>query len=111
VETSRIAKRLVKNCWTKHGLPYCMQKIEEENWVSSATLSLGVDLCVSLSNYLFLTSPRLMKISEVVIEGVEITGDCAQVEISVRGASATGTVGNNAETEAPGTDVAVAPEV
>jgi hypothetical protein len=44
-----------------------MQKIEEENWVSSATLSLGVDLCVSLSNYLFLTSPRLMKISEVVI--------------------------------------------
>jgi hypothetical protein len=26
-----IAKRLMKNWWTKHGLPYCMQKIEEEN--------------------------------------------------------------------------------
>jgi hypothetical protein len=67
VETGRIAKRLVKNCWTKHGLPYCMQKIKEENWVSSTTLSLGVDLRVSLSNYPFLTSPRLMKISEAVI--------------------------------------------
>jgi hypothetical protein len=30
VETGQIAK-LVKNWWTKHGLPYCMQKIEEEN--------------------------------------------------------------------------------
>jgi hypothetical protein len=33
-----IAKRLMKNWWTKHGLPYCMQKIEEENWVSFITL-------------------------------------------------------------------------
>jgi hypothetical protein len=33
-----IAKRLMKNWWTKHGLPYCMQKIEEENWVSFVTL-------------------------------------------------------------------------
>jgi hypothetical protein len=30
----RIVKRLVKNWWVKHGLMYCMQKIEEENWVS-----------------------------------------------------------------------------
>jgi hypothetical protein len=65
-ETGQIAKRLMKNWWTKHGLPYCMQKIEEENWVSSDTLSLGVDLCMSLSNYLFLTSPKLMKASKVV---------------------------------------------
>jgi hypothetical protein len=41
-------------------------KIKEENWVSFATLSLGVDLRMSLSNYLFLTSPMLMKLSEVV---------------------------------------------
>jgi hypothetical protein len=34
-ETSRIVKRLVKNWWTRHGLPYCMQKIEDENRVSS----------------------------------------------------------------------------
>jgi hypothetical protein len=25
VETGRIAKKLVKNWWTKHGLPYCMR--------------------------------------------------------------------------------------
>jgi hypothetical protein len=35
--------------------------------VSSGTLSLGVDLCMSLFNYLFLTSPKLMKVSEVVM--------------------------------------------
>jgi hypothetical protein len=34
VETGQIAKRLMKN-WTKHCLPYCMQKIEEENQASS----------------------------------------------------------------------------
>jgi hypothetical protein len=48
-KTGRIAKILVKNWWTKHGLS-----------------SLGVDLLMSLPNYLFLTSPKLMKISEVV---------------------------------------------
>jgi hypothetical protein len=37
-ELGRIAKRLVKNWWTKHGLPYCMQRIEEENQVSFATM-------------------------------------------------------------------------
>jgi hypothetical protein len=67
VETDRIAKRLVKNWWAKHGLSYCMQKIEEENRVSSDTFSLGVGLCVSLSSYLFLPSPKLMKASEVVM--------------------------------------------
>jgi hypothetical protein len=25
VETGRTAKKLVKNWWTKHGLPYCMR--------------------------------------------------------------------------------------
>jgi hypothetical protein len=65
-KTGRIAKRLVKIWWTKHGLLYCMQKIEEENRLSSGTLSIGVDLCMSLPNYLFLTSPKLMKILEAV---------------------------------------------
>jgi hypothetical protein len=36
-EIGWIAKRLVKNWWTKHGLSYCMQKIEEENRVSFTT--------------------------------------------------------------------------
>jgi hypothetical protein len=67
IETGWIAKTFVKNWWTKHGLLYCMQKIEEENRVSSSTLPLGVDLCMSLSNYLLLTSPKLLKISEVVM--------------------------------------------
>jgi hypothetical protein len=50
-------------------------------------------------------------------EGVEITGDGVQAEISVRGTSATGTAGNNAEMETnvsmevPATDVAIDPEV
>jgi hypothetical protein len=65
-ETVRIAKRLMKNWWTKHGLPHYMQKIEEENWVSSSVYYLHVNLCVSLSNYLFLTSPKVMKASEVI---------------------------------------------
>jgi hypothetical protein len=65
-KTGWIAKWLVKNWWTKHGLPYCMQKIEEENRVSSGTLSLVVGLCMSLSNCLFLISPKLMKALEVV---------------------------------------------
>jgi hypothetical protein len=56
----------VKNWWTKHDLLYCMQKIKEENRVSSATLLLRVDWHVSLSNCLFLTSPKLMRITEVV---------------------------------------------
>jgi hypothetical protein len=34
LETGRIAKKLMKNWWTKHGLPHCMQKIEEVNQVS-----------------------------------------------------------------------------
>jgi hypothetical protein len=34
METGRIAKRLVMNWWNMHGMPYCMQKIEEENRVS-----------------------------------------------------------------------------
>jgi hypothetical protein len=36
-EIGWIAKRLVKNWWTKHGPSYYMQKIEEENQVSFAT--------------------------------------------------------------------------
>jgi hypothetical protein len=51
METGRIAKRLVKNWWTKHGLSYCMQKIKEENRVSFGTLSLAVTLRMLLSNF------------------------------------------------------------
>jgi hypothetical protein len=67
VEAGWIAKRLVKNWWTKHGLPYCMQKIEEENRVSFGTLSLEVTLCMPLFNFLFLISLKLMKVSKVVM--------------------------------------------
>jgi hypothetical protein len=67
IVASRIAKRLVRNWWTEHGLPYYMQKVKEENRVSSATLFLGVDLHESLCNSLFLTGQRLMKISEAVM--------------------------------------------
>jgi hypothetical protein len=37
-DLDQIAKMHVKNWWIKHGLPCCMQKIEEENQVSFVTL-------------------------------------------------------------------------
>jgi hypothetical protein len=37
-DVGRMARKLVKHWWTNHGLPYCMQKIEEESRVSSAIL-------------------------------------------------------------------------
>jgi hypothetical protein len=40
-DTGRVAKRLVKNWWTKHGLPYCMQQIKEKNRVSSVICFCG----------------------------------------------------------------------
>jgi hypothetical protein len=43
-----------------------MRKIKEENWVSSGIQSLQINLCVSLSNCLFLTRPKVMKTSKVI---------------------------------------------
>jgi hypothetical protein len=37
-DVARTVRKLVKHWWTNHGLSYCMQKIEEENRVSSAIL-------------------------------------------------------------------------
>jgi hypothetical protein len=37
-DVGRIVKKLMKNWWTNHDLPYCMQKIEEENRVSFTTM-------------------------------------------------------------------------
>jgi hypothetical protein len=42
----RIAKKLVKNWWVKHGLPYCMQKIEEENHVSFIAMIFYLRKCI-----------------------------------------------------------------
>jgi hypothetical protein len=66
METGQITKKLMKNWWTKHGLLYYMQKIKEENRVSSDKLSLRVNLCMSLSNYLLFTSPKVTKALEVM---------------------------------------------
>jgi hypothetical protein len=33
-DLAKIAERLVRNWWTNHGLPYCMQRVEEDNQVS-----------------------------------------------------------------------------
>jgi hypothetical protein len=46
METGQIAKKLLKNWWTKHGLPYCMQQIEEHNRVSCGIYSLWASLYV-----------------------------------------------------------------
>jgi hypothetical protein len=34
----KIARKLVKYSCTEHGLPYCVQKLEEENWVTFDTI-------------------------------------------------------------------------
>jgi hypothetical protein len=41
-----IVKRLVKNWWLKHGLPYFMQNIEEENRVSFITMIFILRRCI-----------------------------------------------------------------
>jgi hypothetical protein len=45
-DVGRIAKRLVKNWWVKHGLPYCMQKIEEENRVTFIAMIFILWRCI-----------------------------------------------------------------
>jgi hypothetical protein len=45
-DIGKIAKKCMKNWWTNHDLPYCMQKIEEENRVSFATMHLDKRRCV-----------------------------------------------------------------
>jgi hypothetical protein len=66
-DLGRIAKRLVKNWWTHHGLPYCLQKIKEENQVSFTTKYFD-EGSVLLSNNLFLRSRRLMQILNVILQ-------------------------------------------
>jgi hypothetical protein len=45
-DVGRIAKRLVKNWWVKHGLSYCMQKIEEENRVTFIAMIFILWRCI-----------------------------------------------------------------
>jgi hypothetical protein len=45
-DVGRIVMRLVKNMWVKHGLSYCMQKIEEENRVSFVAMILVLRRCI-----------------------------------------------------------------
>jgi hypothetical protein len=44
-DIGRIAKKLVKNWWINHGLPYYMQKIKEENQVSFAAMYFDERKC------------------------------------------------------------------
>jgi hypothetical protein len=65
VDTGRIAKRLVKNWWNAHDLPYCMHKIEEENWVSFVIHYFQVTLSADHLTCLLLSSRKLTKALEV----------------------------------------------
>jgi hypothetical protein len=102
MKTSRIARRLVKNWWNVHGLPYCMQKIEEENQVSFGVYYLQATLCGHCLIYLFLSSLKLMKALEVnaPMRALKRGGDGMRVETSMRGASALETAGDDTEAEA-----------
>jgi hypothetical protein len=64
VETSCVAKRLVKNWWNAHGLPYSKHKMKEENRVSFGIYCLHVTLCLHRLICSFLSSLKLMKASE-----------------------------------------------
>jgi hypothetical protein len=37
-DLAKIAGTLVRNWWSNHGLPYCIQQVEEENQVSFASI-------------------------------------------------------------------------
>jgi hypothetical protein len=65
LETGRIAKRHVKNWCNAHGLPYCMRKIEEENWVSFIIYCLRESLYVTRLTCLFFFGLKLTKALEV----------------------------------------------
>jgi acyl-CoA thioesterase FadM len=58
------AKRLVKNWWNAHGLPYCLHKIDEENRVSFIIYCLRASLYVTRMTCLFFSSLKLMKALE-----------------------------------------------
>jgi hypothetical protein len=64
LETGRIAKRLVKNWWNAHGMPYCMHKIEEESRVSFIIYFLRVSLYAARLTCMFFFSPKLTKALE-----------------------------------------------
>jgi hypothetical protein len=53
-DVGRIVKRLMKNWWVKHGLPYCMQKIEEENRVSFIVIIFILRGCIVVKTVCFL---------------------------------------------------------
>jgi hypothetical protein len=60
-DLGRIAKRLVKNWWIKHGLLFCMQKIEEENPVSFVTLYYYFPLLMKSDSQFF----HILKLMEM----------------------------------------------
>jgi hypothetical protein len=95
----QIAKRLVKNWWTKHGLLFCIQKIEEENWVSFITIFFGNNVWQST-----LAQPEADKNSEGEGAG---GGDVITGHDASSGASAIGMTGNNAETKVPAAEAFV----
>jgi hypothetical protein len=76
-----IAKRLVKNWWVKHGLPYCMQKMEEENRVSFIVMFFVLQECIIISLACFLLpeaeeDPK----GDSADKDVNIIGDDVQME-------------------------------
>jgi hypothetical protein len=66
LETGQTTKRLLKNWWNVHGLPYYMRKIEEENWVSFVIYCLQVSLYETCLTCLFFFSLELTKALEVI---------------------------------------------
>jgi hypothetical protein len=106
-DLDQIAKRLVKNWWTKLSLPFCMQKIEEENRVSFITLYFVWLAYVVWQSILVQPEASDNPRGEGAGEGDAAACHDAPKEISAQGASADGMTGNDAEAEVPAVEASV----
>jgi hypothetical protein len=100
-DIGRIAKKLMKNWWTNHGLSNLMQKILEENRVSFATKCFDERRCVVVYRLVF-AQPEADEYPKG--DGV---GRDTEADVSTAKTVATaGTAGRDAQAEASVADMA-----
>jgi hypothetical protein len=109
-DLGKIARKLVTHWWTRHGMPYCMQKLEEENRVSFAIIHFSRQGYYFLIMTLVLAQPKVDNDPEG--DGASRAGKDTQAEASIvkiaerEAASATSGTGGDTQVEASTTKVA-----
>jgi hypothetical protein len=111
-DLGKIARKLVTHWWTRHGMPYCMQKLEEENRVSFAIIHFSRQgrVIIFLIMTLVLAQPKVDNDPEG--DGASRAGKDTQVEASIvkiaerEAASAASGTGGDTQVEASTTKVA-----